>query len=91
MLENLREINSFCIGMGQLRMHSTVWIYMYYKTRLRFLRKNQHFFRQTNLFTKEVIFLISRKIIKRDCVSWYFSTHCVEIKEFFCQSDSDLT
>ena len=40
-----------------------------YKMRSWFLRKNQHFFRQINTFTKEVTKeLISRKIFERDRV-----------------------
>ena len=39
------------------------------KTRSRFLRKNQHFFRQINVFTKEVTKeLISRNLSKIDRV-----------------------
>ena len=41
----------------------------YHKTRSLFLRKNQHFFRQINGFTKEVTKeLISRKFFERDRV-----------------------
>ena len=46
-----------------------------YKVRSRFLGKNQHFFPQTNVFTKEVTKeLISRIFFQRDRVLQYFST-----------------
>ena len=50
-----------------------------YKTRSRFLRKNQHFFREINVFTKKVTKeLISRFFFfLRDRVSYYFSTLCI--------------
>ena len=45
------------------------------KTRSPFLRENTQFFRQINVFTKEVTKeLISRKFFERDLVSYYFST-----------------
>ena len=45
-----------------LKVHTSVEKYR--KTRLQFLRKNQHFFRQINVFTKEVTNeLISRNFL----------------------------
>ena len=47
-----------------------------------FLRKNQHFFRQIDVFTKEVKKLISRKFLSVIAFYNYFSTLC----DFFCEN-----
>ena len=67
-------MNCFHGNFDSMKLKSTVW-----KSRLKhnhhFYGKNQHFFRQINVVTKEVTKeLISRKIFKRDRVLQYFST-----------------
>ena len=61
----------------------------YYKTRSRFLGKNQHFFRQINVFTKEVTKeLISRIFFQRDRILPTFP-HCAFTSvEKYCKTRS---
>ena len=72
-MQEFREIKIINTADVLLDLHS---VEKCYKTRSRFLRINQHFFREINVFTKEVTKqLISRKEF---CVIAFCSTfpHC---------------
>ena len=69
--------NQIKLKVKHIFFREIVWFFECYKTRSRFLRKNQHFFRQINVFTKEITRVDFTKFFKRNLVLYYFSTLCV--------------